>query len=507
LNEALLDFSELPGQSRGAEDLAPVVFRVLEDFGIMDKLYCITSDSASNNLTMSAGLSRLMKEKYNIDWDHETRHIPCLAHVIHNVVKTFLRSIKASASEPGEDSAPNPAFECSLILEKVRTLSKKISGAWAQFVSICQSYDIAPLKIYLDCTTRWGSTHRMIERILVMKKAVSRFAQDREDCEDYWITSPEWDLLELICAFLWPFRWATEAIESTTKPEIDRVFYIYNALFDRMDDLKTTLESRHGRRQTYSADLITALEYMRLHLAKYYKKTKKPGVYSDSMILHPRIKLQLFRTQTWATTDADKYAKQCRERYDRDYASLEGVTDQATYTGLPHKRKSKDLDDDDMAYEAFMQSLEDTTPDTSHELERYLNKPREPGVVCALDWWRVHHREYPRLARMARDVFSVPPSGAGVEREFSIAGRVATWQRSRLHASTITAIMMYKNYLKRINRPVLVDMDLVEAIGIESEGMDMESETQEEAEVADLTLKDWRKGWKDRLNGVTGTRI
>ena len=325
--------------------------------------------------------------------------------------------------------------------------------------------------------------------------------------EDYWITSAEWDLLELICAFLWPFRWATESIESTTKPEIDRVFYIYNTLFDRMDDFKTTLESRQGRRHSYSADLIAALDKMREHLTKYYTKTGKPGVYSDSMILHPRIKLQLFRTQAWAVTDADKYAKECRERYDSDYASLEGITEPATYMGLPHKRKADDLDDADIAYEAFMQSLEDSTPVASHELEKYLNKPREPGVVWALEWWRVHYREYPHLARMARDVFSVPPSGAGVEREFSIAGRVATWQRNRLHASTITAIMMYKNYLKRINRPVLVELDLVETIGIESESMDGEPETPQEAEVAELTLKDWRKGWKDRLNGVVGTRI
>ena len=34
--------------------------------------------------------------------------------------------------------------------------------------------------------------------------------------------------------------------------------------------------------------------------------------------------------------------------------------------------------------------------------------------------------------------------------------------------------------------------------------MDVEPETQQEAEVADMTFKDWRKGWKDRLNDVTG---
>lgn len=274
-----------------------------------------------------------------------------------------------------------------------------------------------------------------------------------------------------------------------------------------MDDLKTTLESRQGRRQSYSAELISALDKMREHLAKYYAKTGKPGVYSDSMILHPRLKLQLFRTQSWAVEDAENYAKECRERYDLEYAGLDGMSDTATTTGLTRKRKATALDDEDMAYEAYMQSLEDTTPDTTHELDKYLNQKRETHVVCALDWWKMHHHEFPRLGRMARDVFSVPPSGAGVEREFSIAGRIATWQRNRLHASTITAIMMYKNYMKRINRPLMIDLELVDAFGMESENIDVETETEEEEAVAEITLKDWRKGWKDRLNGVSGTRI
>jgi hypothetical protein len=125
LNEALLDFSEIIGQSRGAEDLAPIVFKVLEDFGIVKKLYCITSDSVSNNFTMSEGLSVLIKQKSDIEWDNESRHILCLAHIIHNVVKTFLRTIKASASEPGEDPESIVGFECSVLLEKYAVCRKR----------------------------------------------------------------------------------------------------------------------------------------------------------------------------------------------------------------------------------------------------------------------------------------------------------------------------------------------------------------------------------------------
>jgi len=50
---------------------------------------------------------------------------------------------------------------------------------------------------------------------------------------------------------------------------------------------------------------------------------------------------------------------------------------------------------------------------------------------------------------MARDVLAVPASGCVVKREFSISGRIVTWQRNRLNGSTIADSMLYKAALKR----------------------------------------------------------
>jgi hypothetical protein len=50
---------------------------------------------------------------------------------------------------------------------------------------------------------------------------------------------------------------------------------------------------------------------------------------------------------------------------------------------------------------------------------------------------------------MVRDVIAVPPTGTGVECEFSKSGRIATWIRSRLSAETIAEIMLFKTFLAR----------------------------------------------------------
>ena len=59
---------------------------------------------------------------------------------------------------------------------------------------------------------------------------------------------------------------------------------------------------------------------------------------------------------------------------------------------------------------------------------------------------------------MARDVFAVPATGAGVERQFSKSGRIATcpatWARALLHPDTARDIMMYKDYLSRTGKPL-----------------------------------------------------
>jgi hAT family dimerisation domain. len=61
-----------------------------------------------------------------------------------------------------------------------------------------------------------------------------------------------------------------------------------------------------------------------------------------------------------------------------------------------------------------------------------------------LVFWRDHERELPTLARVARDIFSIPATGAGVERLFNSARDVCHYRRGSLNATTIQDIMMLR---------------------------------------------------------------
>jgi hypothetical protein len=63
-----------------------------------------------------------------------------------------------------------------------------------------------------------------------------------------------------------------------------------------------------------------------------------------------------------------------------------------------------------------------------------------------LHFWKHHHSSYPRLARIAKRVFSVPATSAAVEREFSLAGNIVTKKRSRLAPETVNDIIFQNSF-------------------------------------------------------------
>lgn len=82
--------------------------------------------------------------------------------------------------------------------------------------------------------------------------------------------------------------------------------------------------------------------------------------------------------------------------------------------------------------------------DAKSELDLYL----EDDLVCnggedfnILLWWKMNAHMYPILQLVARDILSFPVSTVASESAFSTSGRVISPNRSRLHPTTIEALM------------------------------------------------------------------
>ncbi|OAQ60846.1 transposase-like protein [Purpureocillium lilacinum] len=132
-----------------------------------------------------------------------------------------------------------------------------------------------------------------------------------------------------------------------------------------------------------------------------------------------------------------------------DYRSL--PIEQDTIPEQPTvARKTTDLDD-------FMTSIRklgaQPAPSVCSMRDEYAEwvASADPGdclVDDPIQYWLLRRRQYPRLSRMAIDLFSIPAMSSEPERIFSLAGQMVTAQRGRLKADLIGAAQCLSSWEK-----------------------------------------------------------
>ena len=100
---------------------------------------------------------------------------------------------------------------------------------------------------------------------------------------------------------------------------------------------------------------------------------------------------------------------------------------------------------------------------------------------------------YPQLSKMAKDTFTVPATGSGVEREFSISGAIVSKGRNRLDPGTILDIMQYKRWLSRRGAVAnyLKELSHIEDSATQSEEDAFSASSDLEDEELNQDLIDW----------------
>jgi hypothetical protein len=58
--------------------------------------------------------------------------------------------------------------------------------------------------------------------------------------------------------------------------------------------------------------------------------------------------------------------------------------------------------------------------------------------------WKENQAKFPILAKLARNILSIPATGAGVERLFNTARDICHCRRGSLNATTIQGILLYR---------------------------------------------------------------
>jgi hypothetical protein len=261
------------------------------------------------------------------------------------------------------------------------------------------------------------------------------------------------------------------------------VFWSYETLFNSIDRLEATLTHPRNRNKSWAKALQEAIKQMHGKLSKYYQRTEHPFVYADAVILEPSGKLLLFEQDSFESYYRDYYSKECRLRYIQNYEA-KAAEPVNLKCSRKRKRAGDESDGDDDYYRALLKAEEKTGIQNEYDL--YISGPRAPRKRDPLGWWRTNAPSFPHLAMMFRDTFAVTATGAGVEREFSKSGRVASWTRARLNHTTITDTMLFKNMLTRHGEGLKAIAEAIDN-GIEEE-IDDEDEDVEQQYMQDLYI-------------------
>ncbi|CAI7613761.1 unnamed protein product [Penicillium pancosmium] len=81
------------------------------------------------------------------------------------------------------------------------------------------------------------------------------------------------------------------------------------------------------------------------------------------------------------------------------------------------------------------------TKPTEDEISQYLDG--DLIEIEPLQYWRENQSRFPAIAQLARDILSIPATGAGVERLFNTARDICHYRRGRMNSETIEEHMLF----------------------------------------------------------------
>lgn len=421
-----------------AGNVARIIYDILVEYGILDKVRSFTLDNAKVN----DGVIRKLKPYINPDFDGELFHVRCVCHVINLIVKCALDGIHS-------------------MINRIRTAILHISSGTRrkqEFESLCIEMNLAPKTFGADMPIRWNSTYIMIRSCNGYENAIMDFWNNRaHGLEGDDLTITDWEISKECMKFLQVFYEATVKCSAVYSPTSSVVLFALNEI---------TLCLRKYRTHPIFGNFIPAMVEK---FQKYYDKI--PLLYALGAIVDPRINLKgAYKLLKSITTNMEMDTnvvinydlKSFMIRLYNHYANMipSGTSG--------HRMMAEEVAEYSMgsSWAILLQRDENTWESSSSgttllnqdastpiELNRYfafdflsLCTKSDLGSFDLLQWWRQNESQYPVLSKVARDVLTPPASTVASESAFSIGGRVMSDERCKLNADIFESLMCVKDW-------------------------------------------------------------
>ncbi|EUC54139.1 hAT family dimerization protein, partial [Rhizoctonia solani AG-3 Rhs1AP] len=512
----LIAFRVIEGSHTGG-CLAKNFFEVMEEFGIIRKLGWITMDNASNNDSMMTQLEEYMVTQ-GMDFDRHGNRLRCFPHVINLAVQDILGALSLSAKDYEGNLAQRgfkldgqPELQAYLsalsreLLERIRqtiTALRRTQRRQGLRKTILVgnsdgSWTLRALELKLDCPTRWSSTRDMIERLLYLYPAVSRYIASDPTLAEHVITHADYEALHDILTVLNFAHRAQELLSSDRVPTLSFAIPLYHALVDQWTRLQATLPA-------LSYAIFAGIK----KLNAYLDKTRSSPVHIVAMALNPSIRYEWFDRISpsegeKARATVKQYMLCCLEEQQKERYNSSVVLPNQSCGSSEAAAKRLNIGysnllasgvDTRPASRAFPSLVESgSTPSgsartASEVLQTLISRPssavsthtpttqtgqpntalniatvelehqkleQEPVIapedmngLSTINYWQSRSDELPIVYRVALDVLPAQASSVSSERFFSSSKLTCTQHRNHISASNVEALQILKHALR-----------------------------------------------------------
>ena len=395
-----------------------IIKKVLEEYNIESKVLIIITDNA-----------KTMKNSVEIlnDWRID-RHLPpylwgnCVCHSINLLLSKYINLVKHRI-EP--------------ILDLQMKLSK--SEVFTNFL-IRKNAPIIRIPGYTE--VRWYSLFKLLKAMKILKQYIEEYYQ----IENLGLIDIKiWLFIEAIYPSIEIIKTATKALEGENPSIICYVLFSFNLIFESINSIE-------------GEDKKILKEWNKYYW-KIYEETKHnwepllevacflhPGMDHNKLItLDDRTKIVNFLLNNHQWNDCTKISAIQRsfEANTKNRSKIKQIyrmeiNNNVKVTTLKIEKKETENSPFAKLMNHIHNNKKENLNDKSllDEISSY-NSLCSPGAYEAVEFWKTHFEEFPKLSIIANRILALIPSNASVERQFSVSKRIEGIRRACLNDETL----------------------------------------------------------------------
>ncbi|GAA5825906.1 hypothetical protein JCM3770_005240 [Rhodotorula araucariae] len=422
-------------ENHTAEYLTEVIYSLIHQYGLKDRLNGICSDNDSS----MAKAMELLSEKGLRYFDGVPPWLHCFAHILDIVIKAILRNSSKNDQDTAEDDDFEPSFDETLKAFWRDTATYDVDGVDS---ALDLHVDVNKLSDAAFERLREEIIERLMEEINEFQALAKRLRYSGVACrawaetalrlgvsakhvpravKTHWNTVlDQCEAVHEVQALIWAYQQTRVAgvkpAMRLTQEDIKVASDLVTLLKPLRDLTRVVTKAHSGRVGSYPAGLHNAALKGWSVLQKYYAYTDDSKFYRIGVLLHPLLHLLYFRTAEWKEEWINQACKILKTEFEPDRIAYEASIAKSKSANALHASAAPTDNLDPV--EAFITAA-----------------PEVDGAGALLDAWahwiaeKKAGREHNGLTELALDIFCAPVSGVPVERSFSVGRHLVAEKR------------------------------------------------------------------------------